>query len=80
MVAEFEKQPDKLVRVIVTVRPGPATTAQVAAAAKAAGASTADPIKGQPLVVIEGKPAHLRAVLGTGQVLQMQRDGAAPTN
>jgi chorismate mutase len=79
-LAEFEKQPERIVRVIVTVKPGADAQKRVAAAARSAGATSVSTIDGQPMVVIEGKPAHLRAAIATGQVVQIQRDSPAPTN
>lgn len=77
-LAELDQTPDRTVRVIVTVRPG--TADQVAAAAKQAGANAVNPLFGTQSVVIEGKAAHVRAAVDTGQVLQIQRDTASPTN
>lgn len=64
---------------IVTVKPGADAQKRVAAAGSA-GATSVSTIDGQPMVVIEGKPAHLRAAVATGQVVRIQRDSPAPAN
>lgn len=80
LVEELERQPQRVVRVIVTVRGGAADAVRAAATAKAAGAASAEPIAGRPMLVVEGRPAPLRALLDSGVVLQMQLDAPAPTN
>jgi hypothetical protein len=77
LLTTLEKTPDRPVRVIVTTRPDDIDA--VADAARKAGAHV-ERIAGQPLLVIEGRPAHLRAALRSGKVVHMQRDDAAPTN
>jgi hypothetical protein len=77
LLTTLEKTPDRPARVIVTTRPD--SVDAVADAARKAGAHV-ERIGGQPLLVIEGRPAHLRAALRTGKVVRMQRDDAAPTN
>ena len=77
---DLEADPARPVRVIVTVKPGAAALQQVKAAAMKAGASSVVHIEGQNLIVIEGKPSHIRAAVATGQVLRIQRDAASPTN
>ena len=75
---ELDQTPDRPVRVIVTVRPG--TADQVVAATRKAGATVVQPLAGTQSIVIEGKAAHVRAAVATGQVLQLQRDTPSPTN
>ena len=77
LLTTLEKTPDRPARVIVVARPDSVDV--VADAARRAGAHV-ERIAGQPLLVIEGRPAHLRAALRTGKVVRMQRDDAAPTN
>ena len=77
-LAELDRTPERAVRVIVTVKPG--TGDRVATAARKAGADAVVPLAGTQSIVIEGKPAHVRAAVDTGQVLQIQRDTPSPTN
>jgi len=69
---------DKLIRVMLTVKGagGEAAAAQrqVVAAMKTAGATVADPIAGQPLVVVECKPDQLDAAARTGLVTKIEID------
>jgi hypothetical protein len=80
LLAELDKQPERLVRVIVMLQPGAAAHTEVEAAAKAAGVPSVQPLPGQPMLVVEAKPAQLRRLVATGQVLRLQMDSAAPTN
>lgn len=79
-VADLEKTPQRAVRVIVTLRADPKAMAEVTAAARSAGAASVQPLGTMPILVIEGRAAHLRAALATGHVQAMQTDAASPTN
>ena len=78
LMSDLDQDPDRVVRVIVTVKPGSAR--QVGIAATNAGANAVNPLFGTDSIVIEGKAAHIRAAVNTGDVLQLQRDSASPTN
>lgn len=79
-VAELEKTPQRAVRVLVTLRADPKAMAEVTTAAKSAGAASVQALGAMPILVIEGKAAHVRAALATGHVIAIQNDDAAPTN
>jgi subtilisin family serine protease len=57
----------------------PADLESVAAAARAAGATTAEPIPGQPVVVVEATPEQLRVLAADASVAGMQQDVPAKT-
>lgn len=86
VVAEIAALPaDKFVRVIVKAK-APANAApaamqaaqkRVSDAALAAGAALVEPIAGQPLVVVEAKPAQLQALARSNAVETMQLDRPA---
>lgn len=88
ILAEIAALPaDRPVRAMARARlPANATTAQkdaavtrVAEAATAAGATLVEPMPGQPVVVVEGRPAVLAALMRSGAVQAMQIDRPAGT-
>lgn len=80
LLASLDRSPTRVVRAIAVLRPGPLARSDASAALKAAGASTAQDLGSQPMLVIEVNAAQLRALLRTGQVLRVQLDSPAPTN
>ena len=79
-VDDIKKQyGDRLVRVIATVKAGTTDTvhaeqAKLVAQMKQAGALVADPIQGQPLVVIECKASELEAAVRSGLIVDLRVD------
>jgi hypothetical protein len=80
LLAEMDKAPARVQRAIAVLRQVPQAKAQALAALKAAGASPAQDLSPQPMLVIEVNAAQLRALLRTGQVSSVQLDAPAPTN
>ncbi len=80
LLANLDRSPSRVVRAIAVLRPGPQARSDAGAALKAAGASTAQDLGSQPMLVVEVNAAQLRALLRTGQVLRVQLDSPAPTN
>jgi len=86
MIAEIAAlPPDRVVRAMVRARmpAGSSDTAKtaavqrLAAAARSAGAVSAEPMAGQPIVVVEAKPAALAALMRSGAAEAIQLDRTA---
>lgn len=80
LLQQLDHSPNRMVRAIATLKAGDPARAQALGALKAAGVGNVQELEGRPLLVIEVNAAQLRALLGTGQVLRVQPDTAAPTN
>jgi hypothetical protein len=81
LIARYERFPDRPVRVIVTLRGDAAAARQTSVALRGqAGVVSAEVLDGLPMIVLEAKPAALRALFERGQVAQIQADTPVPPN
>ena len=79
LLDQLDRQPQRIVRLIATIKPGAASLAQTQQALRTAGAHAGEPL-GETLLVMEVHAAQLRAVLAAAPILRVQVDGAVPTN
>ncbi|MGN7876492.1 hypothetical protein ACTJKJ_23300 [Roseateles sp. 22389] len=77
LLASLDRSPNRTVRVLLRLKPGPAAMAGARRALDAAKAAV-EPIGGRPLLVAELTAAQLRAVLASCEVIGVQPDEAVP--